>query len=88
MALAMGAELVINDLPRGASLADRILETDTSFLVGVPPNAIDLLGRDAAARPEGPRPADRLPHLRLGGAERSGGGPDRSRASGRRAATA
>jgi acyl-CoA synthetase (AMP-forming)/AMP-acid ligase II len=44
MALAVGAELVINDLPRGASLADRILETDTSFLVGVPPNAIDLLG--------------------------------------------
>jgi len=43
MALAMGAELVINDLPRGASLADRILETNTSFLVGVPPNAIDLL---------------------------------------------
>ena len=50
MALAMGAELVIHDLPRGASLADRILETDTSFLVGVPPNAIDLLGRDAEAR--------------------------------------
>jgi acyl-CoA synthetase (AMP-forming)/AMP-acid ligase II len=44
MALAMGGELVIHDLPRGASLADRILETDTSFLVGVPPNAIDLLG--------------------------------------------
>ena len=43
MALAMGAELVINALPRGPSLADRILETDTSFLVGVPPNAIDLL---------------------------------------------
>jgi acyl-CoA synthetase (AMP-forming)/AMP-acid ligase II len=42
--LAMGAELVIQDLPRGASLADRILETDTSFLIGVPPNAIDLLG--------------------------------------------
>ena len=44
MALAMGAELVIHDLPRGQSLADRILETGTSFLVGVPPNAIDLLG--------------------------------------------
>jgi len=43
-ALAMGSELVINDLPRGASLADRITETNTSFLVGVPPNAIDLLG--------------------------------------------
>ncbi len=44
MALAVGGELVIHDLPRGSSLADRILETDTSFLVGVPPNAIDLLG--------------------------------------------
>jgi acyl-CoA synthetase (AMP-forming)/AMP-acid ligase II len=44
MALAMGAELVIHDLPRGASLADRIVETNTSFVVGVPPNAIDLLG--------------------------------------------
>ena len=43
MALAVGAELVLHDLPRGASLADRILQTDTSFLVGVPPNAIDLL---------------------------------------------
>jgi acyl-CoA synthetase (AMP-forming)/AMP-acid ligase II len=43
MALAVGAELVVNDLPRGASIADRVLETDTSFLVGVPPNAIDLL---------------------------------------------
>ena len=42
--LAVGAELVIHDLPRGASVADRILETDTSFLIGVPPNAIDLLG--------------------------------------------
>ena len=44
MALAVGGELVIHDLPRGESLADRIVETDTSFLVGVPPNAIDLLG--------------------------------------------
>jgi len=43
MALAVGGELIINDLPRGASLADRIIETGTSFLVGVPPNAIDLL---------------------------------------------
>ena len=43
MALAVGGELVINDLPRGESLADRIVETRTSFLVGVPPNAIDLL---------------------------------------------
>jgi acyl-CoA synthetase len=41
--LSTGGELVINDLLRGQSLADRILETDTSFLIGVPPNAIDLL---------------------------------------------
>jgi acyl-CoA synthetase (AMP-forming)/AMP-acid ligase II len=43
IALSNGSELVIHDLPRGASLADRILETNTSFLIGVPPNAIDLL---------------------------------------------
>lgn len=43
MALAMGSELIINDLPRGASLADRVLETGTSFMFGVPPNAMDLL---------------------------------------------
>ena len=44
MALAAGAELVIHDLPRGASLIDRVIETGTSFLVGVPTHAIDLLG--------------------------------------------
>ncbi len=43
MALAVGAELVVNDLPRGASLVERIIETDTSFLVGVPAHASDLL---------------------------------------------
>ena len=35
-------------------------------------------GRDAEARAEGSRPADRLPHLGLGGAERGGGRPDRA----------
>ncbi len=88
MALAMGGELVIHDLPRGASLADRIVETDTSFLVGVPPNAIDLLGEMQRRDLKGPRPPDRLPHFRLGGAERGGRWPDPARASGRRAATA
>jgi acyl-CoA synthetase (AMP-forming)/AMP-acid ligase II len=43
VALAVGAELVVHDLPRGTSLCDRIVETGTSFLVGVPPNAIDIL---------------------------------------------
>ena len=64
MALAMGAELVINDLPRGASLADRILETNTSFLVGVPPNAIDLLAEMQKRRLKG---LGRLTGFRISG---------------------
>ena len=64
MSLAMGAELVINDLPRGASLADRIIETDTSFLVGVPPNAIDLL---AEMRARGLKGLGRLSGFRISG---------------------
>ena len=64
MALAMGAELVINDLPRGASLADRILETNTSFLVGVPPNAIDLL---AEMQKRGVKGLGRLTGFRISG---------------------
>jgi acyl-CoA synthetase (AMP-forming)/AMP-acid ligase II len=43
MALAAGGELVIHDLPRGASLIDRVIDTGASFLVGVPTHAIDLL---------------------------------------------
>lgn len=43
MALSVGGQLVIHDLPRGASLTDRIIETGTTFLVGVPTHAIDLL---------------------------------------------
>jgi acyl-CoA synthetase (AMP-forming)/AMP-acid ligase II len=64
MALAVGGELVINDLPRGASLADRILETDASFLVGVPPNAIDLL---AEMRARGLKGLGRLTGFRISG---------------------
>ena len=43
MALSVGGQLVIHDLPRGASLTDRIIESGTTFLVGVPTHAIDLL---------------------------------------------
>jgi acyl-CoA synthetase (AMP-forming)/AMP-acid ligase II len=64
MALAMGAELVVNDLPRGASLADRIVETNTSFLVGVPPNAIDLL---AEMQKRGLKGLGRLTGFRISG---------------------
>jgi len=64
MAVAVGAELIVNDLPRGASLADRVLETDTSFLVGVPPNAIDLLGE---MRQRGLKGLGRLTGFRISG---------------------
>jgi acyl-CoA synthetase len=43
MTLAVGGELVINDLPRSASIVDRIEETGATFLFGVPTHAIDLL---------------------------------------------
>jgi acyl-CoA synthetase (AMP-forming)/AMP-acid ligase II len=43
MALAVGGEIVVHDLPRGASLVDRLSATGTTFLVGVPTHAIDLL---------------------------------------------
>ena len=42
-ALFGGAELVIHDLERSESLIDRLVETGTSYLVGVPTHAIDLL---------------------------------------------
>lgn len=42
-ALAMGSELVVHDMPRGASVLDRLLETGATFLFGVPTHAIDLL---------------------------------------------
>jgi acyl-CoA synthetase len=42
-ALAGGGELVVHDLPRGASLVDRLTETGAGFLFGVPTHAHDLL---------------------------------------------
>ncbi len=43
MTLIRGGTFVLHDLPRGASLADRLVETDTTFIFGVPTHAIDLL---------------------------------------------
>ena len=65
MALAVGGELVLHDLPRGASLADRIVETNTSFLVGVPVHAIDLL---AEMKKRGLKGLGRLNGFRISGA--------------------
>ena len=43
MTLARGGEFVVHDLGRGASLVDRIVETNASFVIGVPTHAIDML---------------------------------------------
>jgi acyl-CoA synthetase len=65
MALAAGGELVIHDLPRGASLIDRVSETGASFLVGVPTHAIDLLRE---LRERGLKGIGRLTGFRISGA--------------------
>ncbi|HTS41921.1 MAG TPA: AMP-binding protein [Xanthobacteraceae bacterium] len=65
MALAVGGELVVNDLPKGASLVDRILETGTTFLVGVPAHAGDLLSE---MRTRGLNGLGRLKGFRISGA--------------------
>ncbi|GAA4343324.1 medium-chain fatty-acid--CoA ligase [Pigmentiphaga soli] len=64
-ALAVGAELVVHDLPRGASVLDRLLETGATFLFGVPTHAIDLLGE---LRARNVRDAGRLQGFRISGA--------------------
>ena len=43
MALAAGGTFVIHDLPKTASLVDRLREIRATFLVGVPTHAFDLL---------------------------------------------
>lgn len=52
MAIAIGAELVVHDVPRGASLVERLVETGAVFLFGVPVHALDLL-KELDARPAG-----------------------------------
>lgn len=42
-AVLVGGELIIHDLPRGDSLVERVIETQASFLFGVPTHAVDLL---------------------------------------------
>ncbi len=41
--LIVGGELIVHDLPKGASLYERVVETEATFLFGVPTHAIDLL---------------------------------------------
>jgi acyl-CoA synthetase len=65
MAFAVGGQLVVHDLARGKSLVDRLVETDTSFLVGVPTHAIDLLNEVKARELNG---IGRLSGFRISGA--------------------
>jgi acyl-CoA synthetase len=53
MALAVGGQIVVHDLPRGASLVDRLIETGATFLVGVPTHAVDLIAEMKARRLSG-----------------------------------
>jgi acyl-CoA synthetase (AMP-forming)/AMP-acid ligase II len=64
-ALAAGGELVVHDLPRGDSLVDRLEETGTGFLFGVPTHAIDLLGE---LRARGQKHLGRVRGFRISGA--------------------
>lgn len=41
--LIAGCELVLNDLPAGAKPLDWIIETDATYVMGVPTHALDLL---------------------------------------------
>lgn len=65
MACETGCELVLPDLPRGASLLERVIATGTTFLVGVPTHAIDLL---AEIRKRGETSVGALRGFRISGA--------------------
>ena len=68
MALSGGGELVVHDLPRGASLVDRVIETGATFMVGVPTHASDLL---AEMRARGLNRLGRVRGFRISGAAAS-----------------
>jgi len=63
--ILVGGQLVVHDLPRGASVLDRLLETKTTFLFGVPTHAIDLL---AELRARGVSKVRALKGFRISGA--------------------
>ncbi len=60
-----GGELVVHDIPRSASLLDRLVETGATFLFGVPTHAIDLL---AELRARGAGRLGRVTGFRISGA--------------------
>ncbi|MDB5546115.1 MAG: hypothetical protein JWO64_3264 [Hyphomicrobiales bacterium] len=65
MTICRGGEFVVHDLPRGASLVDRIIETGATFVIGVPTHAIDLL---AELRDRGLAQLGKVKGFRISGA--------------------
>ncbi len=65
LALTGGGELVVHDLTKGASLAERLTETGATFVFGVPTHAIDLL---AELRETGASRLGRVKGFRISGA--------------------
>jgi acyl-CoA synthetase len=66
--IVCGGELVVHDLPRGASLLDRLVEVGATFLFGVPTHAFDLL---AELRARGAARLGRVTGFRISGAAAS-----------------
>ena len=66
--IASGGELVVHDLPRGASLYDRLNETGATFLFGVPTHAFDLLSE---LRERGAERLGRVAGFRISGSASS-----------------
>jgi acyl-CoA synthetase (AMP-forming)/AMP-acid ligase II len=67
--LVAGGEFVVHDLPQSASLIDRLVETGTSYLVGVPTHAIALVEE---LRRRGSGGLDHLRCFRISGAPAPG----------------
>ena len=44
-ALVAGFEMVLNDLPKGTDVIDRLIETGATYVMGVPTHAIDALAQ-------------------------------------------
>jgi acyl-CoA synthetase len=68
LTLLVGGEIVLHDLPRGASLLARLRETGATFVFGVPAHAMDLLKE---IEQEGRADLDRLRGFRISGAAAS-----------------
>jgi acyl-CoA synthetase (AMP-forming)/AMP-acid ligase II len=65
MTLMRGAEFVVHDALRGEGLVDRIVETQATFVIGVPTHAIDLL---AELRTRGLKSLGAVKGFRISGA--------------------